>query len=176
MITWTAACKAFLSFSTSQSLLKLIPIDSVMPSKHLILSCSFLLLLSTFDITSFFPTSRLEKVADFTSGGQIHSKDWSFSFSSVLPMKIQGWFPLRLFGSISLPFKGFSRVLSRTTVQKHQLFDAQPSLWFNSHIHTWLLEKTYLWLYGTLLAKWCLCFFYVLSRCVIVFLPRTSVF
>ena len=69
------------------------------------------------------------------------SKYWSFSFSISLPMNFQNWFPLRLTGLISLQSKGFTRVFSYTTVQKHQLFVAQPSLWSNSDIHTWLLEK-----------------------------------
>ena len=60
-----------------------------------------------------------------------------------------------------LEFKGLSRVFSNTTVQKHQFFSAQPSLWSNSHIHTWLLEKPWLWLYGASLEKWCLCFLIV---------------
>ena len=59
---------------------------------------------------------------------------------------------------ISLLCKGLSRVFSNTTVQKHQFFGTQPSLWSSSHIRTRLLEKPYLWLYGPLLAKWCLCF------------------
>ena len=63
------------------------------------------------------------------------------------------WFPLGLTGLIFLPSKGLSRVFSNTTVQKHQLFSTQPSLRSNSHIHTWLLEKPLLGLYGTLLAK-----------------------
>ena len=61
--------------------------------------------------------------------------------ASVLPINIQDWFPLWLTGLISLPSKGLSRVFSNTTVQKHQSFSAQPSLWSNSHIHTWLLEN-----------------------------------
>ena len=61
--------------------------------------------------------------------------------ASVLPMNIRDWFPLRLTGLISLLSKGLSRVLSNATVQKHQFFSAQPSLWSNSHIHTWLLVK-----------------------------------
>ena len=61
-----------------------------------------------------------------------------------------GLISFRLTGLISLPSKGLSRVFSNTTVQKHQFFDAQPSLWFNSHIHTWLLEKPYPWLDGPL--------------------------
>ena len=61
--------------------------------------------------------------------------------SSVLPMNIQDWFPLDLTGWISLQSKGLSRVSSNTTFQKHRYFGAQPFLWSNSHIHTWLLEK-----------------------------------
>ena len=72
--------------------------------------------------------------------------------ASVLPMNIQDWFPLGLIGLI-LPSKGSSRVFSNTTVQKHQFFGVQPSLWSNSHIHTRLLEEPYLWLYRPLVAK-----------------------
>ena len=61
------------------------------------------------------------------------------ALASVLPMNIQGWFPLGLTGLISFQFKGFSRVISSTIVRKHQFFGAQPSLWSNSHFHTWLL-------------------------------------
>ena len=75
-----------------------------------------------------------------------------------LPINIQDWFPIIFTGLISLLSKGLSRVFSSTTVQKCQFFSAQHSLWSNSHIHTWLLEKPQLWLYGPLLAKWCLCF------------------
>ena len=73
--------------------------------------------------------------------------------ASVLPMNIQDWFPSGWTGWIFLQSKGLSRVFSNTTVQKHQTFSAQPSLWSNCYIHTWLLEKPYLWLYGPLLAK-----------------------
>ena len=61
--------------------------------------------------------------------------------TSVLPMNTQGWFPLGFTGLISLLSKGFSRVFSSTTIWKHQFFSAQPSLWSNSHICAWLLEK-----------------------------------
>ena len=61
--------------------------------------------------------------------------------TSVPPMNTQDWSPLGWTAWISLQSKGLSRVFSNTTVQKHQFFDAQPSLWSNSHIHTWLLEK-----------------------------------
>ena len=79
------------------------------------------------------PTSQL-----FASGDQRLETSTS---ASALPFTIQHWFPLGLTGLIFLLSKGLSRVFSRTTVQKYQLFGAQPSLWSNSHIHTWLLEK-----------------------------------
>ena len=63
------------------------------------------------------------------------------ALASVLPMNIQDFFLLEWTGWISLQFKGVSRVFSNTTVQKHQYFGTQLSLWSSSHIHTWLLEK-----------------------------------
>ena len=76
--------------------------------------------------------------------------------ASVLLVNIQGWFPLGWTGLISLKSKGLSRVFSSIAVLKHQFFGSQSSLWSNSHVHKWLLEK--LWLYGPLSAKWYLCF------------------
>ena len=73
--------------------------------------------------------------------------------ASVLPMNIQDWFPLGLTSLISLQMKGLSRIFSNTTVQKHQFFSTQLSLWSNSRIHMWLLEKPWLWLYQPLLTK-----------------------
>ena len=61
--------------------------------------------------------------------------------ASVLLMNLQDWFPLGLISLISLQSKGLSSVFSNTTAQKHRFFGTQPSLWSNSHIHTWLLEK-----------------------------------
>ena len=75
--------------------------------------------------------------------------------ASVLPMNIRGWFPLGLTYLISLQSKRLSRIFSNTTVQQHQFFSTQPSLWSNSHIRTWPLGKPQLW---PLSAKWCLCF------------------
>ena len=74
----------------------------------------------------------------FTSGSQSIGASTS---ASVLPMNIQGWFPLGLTGLTSLLSKGLSRVFSNTTVQNHQFFGARLSLRAKSHIHTWLLEK-----------------------------------
>ena len=101
----------------------------------------------------------------FTSGGQ----NIGASASSVLPVNIQDWFPLGLTSLISLKTKGLPKVLSNTKVQKHQFFDSKPSLWSNSHIHTWLLGKAIVWLYRPLSPKWCLC---LLFRFAITFLPR----
>ena len=81
----------------------------------------------------------------FESGGQNTRASIS---ALVLPMNVQGWFPLGLTGLISLWSKELSRVFSSTTVRKHQFFVAQPSLWSNSHICPWLLEEPKLWLYG----------------------------
>ena len=97
-----------------------------------------------------FPASGSFKMSQFfTSGG--HSIGVSVS-TSVLPMNIPDWFLLGWTGWISLLSKGLSRVFN-TTVQKHQFFSTQLSLQSNSHIHTWLLEKPWLWLDGALLAK-----------------------
>ena len=74
----------------------------------------------------------------FTLGGQSIGASAS---ASVLPMNIQNWFLLGLTGLISLLSKGLARVFSNTTVQKHQFFSVQLSLYSNSYIHTWLLEK-----------------------------------
>ena len=91
----------------------------------------------------------------FPSGGESIRAS---ALASVLIMNIQGWFPLGRIGLISLQSKGLSKVFSSTTIWKHQFFGTQPSLWSNSHIHTWLL-----WLYGPLSAKWCLCSLNMLS-------------
>ena len=130
---WTAARQASLSITNSQNSPRLMTIESVMPSSHLILCCPHLLLPP-------IPPS----IRGFSSESTLcmrWPKYWSFSFTSVLPMNTQDWFPLGWPGWISLQSKGLSRVFSSTTVQKHQFFGTQPFLWFNSHIHIWLLEK-----------------------------------
>ena len=86
-----------------------------------------------------FPKSGSFQMSQFfTSRGQSIGVSAS---ASVLPMNIQDWFPLELPGLIPLQSKGLWRVFSNTTVQKHQFFGTWSSLWSNSHIHTWLLEK-----------------------------------
>ena len=117
---WPAACQASLSIINSQSLLKLMSIALVMPSNHLIL-CHPLLLLS-----SIFPSIKV-----FSNESVLHirwQKYWISAPASVLPKNVQGWFPSRWTGWISLKSKGLLRVFSNTTVQKHQFFGAQLSL------------------------------------------------
>ena len=121
-----------------------------MPSSHLILWHPLSSCPQSFPALGSFPMSQL-----FTSGGQSIGASAS---ASVLPMITQDWPPLGWTGLISLQSKGLSRVFSNTTVQKHQFFGAQLSLWSNSHFHTWLVEKAELGLYEPLLANWCLCF------------------
>ena len=87
-----------------------------------------------------FPASGSFQMSQFfASGGQSIGVS---ALASVLPMNIQDWFPLGGTGRASLQSKAPSRVFPNSTVQKHQFFSAQLSLQSNSHIHTWLLEKT----------------------------------
>ena len=130
---WITAHQASLSITNSRSSLKLMSIESVMPSSHFILCRPLFLLLP------IPPSIRV-----FSNDSTLHMrwpKYWSFSFSISPSSDTQDWSPLGWTGWISLQSKRLSRVLSNTTVQKHQIFGTQLSSQFNSHIHTWLLEK-----------------------------------
>ena len=94
---------------------------------------SFFSCLQSFPASGSFPMSQF-----FVSSGESIGVSAS---ALVLPLNIQDWSPLGWTGWISLQSKGLSRVFSNTTVQKHQFFGVQLSLWSNSHIHTWHLEK-----------------------------------
>jgi len=125
---WAAACQASLSITNSQSLLKLMSAESVIRSSNLIF-CGPLLLLP-----SIFPSLRVlynELVLHIR-----WPKYWSFSFNISPFNKYSDRFPLGLTCLIFLQHKELSRVFSNTTVQKHQFFGAQLSLWSNIHIHT----------------------------------------
>ena len=130
---WIAARQASLSITNSQSLLKLMSIKSVRPSRNLILCHPLLLLPQFLPASGSFPMSQL-----FTGGGQSIGV---LARASVLPTNTKDWSPLGWTGWISLLSKGLTRVFSNTTVQKHQFFSVQLSSPSNSHIHTWLLEK-----------------------------------
>ena len=114
-----------LSSTISPNLLNFMSVKSVMLSNHLILCHSLLLL------PLVFPSIR-------ASCGQSIGAS-----ASVLPMNVQGWFPLGLTGWISLQSNRLSRVFSNTTFQKNPFFGSQPSLWSNSNIHTWVLENSF---------------------------------
>jgi len=128
---WTTAHQVSLSITNSWSLPKLMSIESVMPSNHLILCHPFCSCLQSFPASGSFQMSQL-----FISGGQSNGVSAS---ESVLPMNIQDWFPLGWTGWISLQSKGLSSLLqhhsSKASILKH-------SAYLISHIHTWLLEKS----------------------------------
>ena len=133
MTLWTAVCRASPSVTNSQSLLKLMSIELVMPFNHLIL-CRPLLL----------PPSVIPSIRIFSNESVIHirwPKYWSFSFSISPFDEYSGLISFRTDRLNSFLSKGLSRVFSNTTVQKHQFFRAKPSLWSNSYIHIQLLEK-----------------------------------
>ena len=142
----TTACQTSLSFTISQSLL--MSIESMMPSNHRIFCHPLSFCPQSFPTSGSFPMSRLLALGSQSIGAS--------TSVSVLPMNIQGWFPLGLSDLITLLFKGLSKVTSSTTVLRHQFFSTQPSLWSNSQHHTWLLEKNHSFDYMDL--KWCLCF------------------
>ena len=125
---WTIAQQASLSFTLSWSLLKLTATEPGMLSSHLLLCHSSPFALNLSPVSQLFASS----------GGQCIGAS---ALASVLPMNIQGWLLLGLSGLICLLSKGLSRVLSSTTIWKHQFFSAKPSLRSNSHICIWLLEK-----------------------------------
>ena len=142
-----------------------ISIESVM---HPTISSSvipFSSCLQSFPASGSFPISQF-----FASGG--HSIGPSSS-ATVLPMNIQDRFPLRLTGWISLQSKGLSRVFSNTTVQKHQIFGAQISLWSNSNPYI-TTRKTIAITGWTFVDKVISLLFNMLSRLFIAFLPRSS--
>ena len=128
---WTAVPQASLSFTISQSSVRVMSTELVMPSKHLIL-CRPLLLLP-----SIFPSFRL-----FSNKSSLcirWPKFWRFSFSISPSNDYSRSISFGWTGLICLQSKGLSRVFSNTTVGRHQFFSALSSLWFNSHNRTWLL-------------------------------------
>ena len=127
---WTVEHQASLSITSSWSLLILMSIESVMASNYLILCHPFLLLPWIFSSIRGFSNESV-----FASGGQSIGAS-----ASVLPINIQGWFPLQLTALFSLQSKGVKSLLQHHSL-KASVLGTQPSLWSNSHIHTRLLEK-----------------------------------
>ena len=125
---WTAARQASLSIISSLSLLKLMSIELVRPSNHLILCHPLLLLPSLFPSIRAFSNELALCIR--------WPKYQSFSFSINPFSEYSGLISFRMDWLDLLAYQGLSRVFSNTTVQKHQFFDAQLSLQSNSHIHT----------------------------------------
>ena len=130
---WITVHQASISITNSWTLLKLMPIESVMLSSYLTSVIPFSSCPRSLLASASFPMSQL-----LAWGGQSIGVSAS---ASVLPMNRQNWSPLGWTGWISLQSKGLSRVFYNTKVQKHQFFSVQLFLQSNSHIHTWLLEK-----------------------------------
>ena len=152
--------------TNSRSLPKLMSIELVMPSSHLIL-CRPLLLLPPI-----FPSIRV-----FSNQSTLASAGQSIGVSasaSVLPMNTQDWSPLGWTGWISLKFKGLSRVFSSNTLQKHQFF--QRLAFFRvQHSHPYMTTgKTIALSRQTFVGKVMSLLFNILSRLVITFLPRSK--
>ena len=134
-------------------------------SNHLIFCCPLLLLPSL---------SQLQRLFQWVGSSHQVAKNGVSASASVLPMNIQGWFPFRLTGFISLLSKTLSRVFASTTVWKHQLFSTQPSLWEETLTSVHDYGKTIALTIQTFVSKVMPLLFYILSRFVIVFLPRSK--
>ena len=132
-ILWTASCQASLSITNSWSLLRLMSIESVMPSNDLILFHSLLLPPSVFPSIRVFSNESVLCIR--------WPKYWSFSFTVSPSNDYSGLISFRIDWLDFLAVQGISGIFSSTTVQKHQFFMAHLSLQFNSHIHRWLLKK-----------------------------------
>ena len=164
MTPWTVAYQASLSFTISQSLLKLKSIESVMPSNYLILWHPLLLL------PSIFPSIRI-----FSNKSTLHirwSKYCSFSFSISPSNEYSGLISFRIDWLCLLSVQETLKSLLQHHSTKHHFFSTQPSLWFNSFIHTWWLEKhsfDYIDLVGKVMSL-----YFPPSRYVIAFLPRNK--
>ena len=130
---WIAARQASLCITNSRSSLRLMSIELVMPSSHLILCHPLFLLPQSIAASESFSMSQLFAWGDQSTGVS--------TLASFLPKNTQDWPPLELTGWIYLQSKGLSRVFFNTMVQKHRFFGAQLSSQSNSHIHTWPLEK-----------------------------------
>ena len=154
MTPWTAARQASMSIPNSQSLLKLMSIESMMPSNHLVLCCPLLLL------PSIFPSVRIS--SNETAFLIRWPKYWKFSFRISPSNEYSGMTSFRMDWLDLLAVQGTLKSL----LQHHN----SRSLRFSSYMHTWSLEKPQLWLVSKVM---CL-LFNMLSRLVITFLPRSK--
>ena len=161
---WIAACQASLSFTISRSLPKLMPIESVMPSNHLVICCPLPLLPLIFPSIQILSLSLL-----FASGGQSIGVSAS---ASDLPMNFQVWFSLELTGVISLQSKGLlQHHSSKASVLSFSAFFMVQL----SHPYMTTGKTTALTIW-TFVSKVMSLLFNMLSRLVITFLPRSKRF
>ena len=130
---WTAARQASLSFTISQTLLKLMSIESIMPSNPLILFHPLFLLPSIFPSIRVFSNELALCIR--------WPKYWSFGFSISPSNEYSGLISFRIDWLDLLAIQGTLKSLLQHHSVKHQFFSTQLSLWSNSHIHTWLPEK-----------------------------------
>ena len=152
------------SLTVSRSLLKLMSVELMLPSNHLIPCCPFSSYPQSIPASGSFPMTRL-----FTSGSQSIG---ALASAAVLPMNIQGWFPLGLTGLVSLLSKGLSRVFSSTTVWNHIQCSAFFMVQF-SHLYMTTGKTIALTIWASVSQVMPL-LFNVLSRFVITFLPRSK--
>ena len=147
---WTAAHQSSLSITNSRSLLKLMSIESVMPSNNLILYHSLHLLPSIF-----------QSIRVFSNESFVHKrwqKYWSFSFSISPSNECSGLISVRMECLDLLTVQGTLKSLLQHRSSKASILRCSDFFMSNPHIHLWLLEKPHLWLDGPVLAEWCLCF------------------
>ena len=162
---WTAAQLASLSFTISQSLFKLMSMESVMPFNDLIICCPLLLLPSIFPSIRVFSNELALRIR--------WPKCWRFNFSISPSNEYSGLISLRIDWLDLLAVQGLSRVFSSTRIKKYKFFSTQPSLWSNSHIHI-AIEKIIALLIWIFVGKLLSLLFNMLSRFVIAFLPRNK--
>ena len=145
--SWTAVGQASLSFTISQSLVKLMSIESVMPSNHLILCCPLLLLPLIFPRIKVFP-NELALVIRWP-------KYWSFSFSISPSSEYSGLISVRIdwFDLLAV-----QRTLESSPASQFETINSLALSLLNGPALTFVQEKPWLWLERLLLAKWCLCF------------------
>ena len=130
---WTTTRQTSLSIANTWSLLKLRSMETVMPSKHLILCHALLLLPSIFPSITVFSNDSVLCIRSL--------KYWSFCFSIIPSKEIPGLISFRMDWLDLLALQGTLKSPLQHHSSKHQVFGTQLSLWSNSHIHTWLLEK-----------------------------------
>ena len=133
--------------------------------------------ISSSEALFFFCPQPFPVLGTFPMSQLFASDDWNTGVSNsvpVLPTSIQGWFPLRLTGLISLLSKGLSEVFSNTTFWRHQFFNAPPSSRSSSYNPPWPLGKTIASTMQTFVSRVISLLFKTLSRFVIAFLPTNK--